>query len=526
MSLKDCKIPIEQLESTIRRLYTEECLPVYKIQEITGLTVDKVVMKSDLLLDSETKAKYGYVAELLSYGSPRPIIHRCPECQQAKETPYKLFVQGKNLRHRQCYKKKARITNLKRYGVINAANAPEKLAKRQQKKDQEIIDRFAKESYQVARIERDRDRGEIIVYFICPEKHQHRISWKAWRTFNQRCGKCFGNNDRITFASVQQSFVDQRYNLLTDHYEDQNTELRYICPKGHQNSTSWKIWAHGCRCPVCNPASTSSGERELKEHFKGFAPIKTRKVIAPYELDCYFEEQKLAIEYCGLYWHSDSQERIKSNYHYNKMQRCNQQGVQLITVFEDEWLEKKDICISRIASALGITKQRYYARNCTCKEISSTESALFFNSNHLQGYAKGSQKSFGLYYNDQVVYAVALGAPSRAHTSKGKRVLELKRMAPKINTSVVGAASKLFKVIKQYAKGNNYQQIKSYCDMRWGTGGVYKIFGMTLEGKTCYTPHYTNGIIRYRNQTFAGKDLPKGWYKIYDCGHQTWVYNF
>ena len=98
---------------------------------------------------------------------------------------------------------------------------------------------------------------------------------------------------------------------------------------------------------------------------------------------------------------------------------------------------------------------------------------------------------------------------------------------------IVGGAGKLFKKAISYAKEEGYKKIKSYCDRRWGTGIVYSKLGMVLIGQTDYTPHYTDGVRRYRNQALASdessteqeKVKAKKLYRVYDCGHQTWVYD-
>ena len=77
--------------------------------------------------------------------------------------------------------------------------------------------------------------------------------------------------------------------------------------------------------------------------------------------------------------------------------------------------------------------------------------------------------------------------------------------------------------------------MKSYCDLRWGTGNLYKKLGFTKTYETKYTPHYTDGQKRWRNQslatnkrkegkTEAEKMKEKNLYRIYDCGHSTWEY--
>lgn len=44
---------------------------------------------------------------------------------------------------------------------------------------------------------------------------------------------------------------------------------------------------------------------------------RCRKVIPPYELDIYIPNKKLAIEYDGLYWHSEANGKNKQ-YHLSK----------------------------------------------------------------------------------------------------------------------------------------------------------------------------------------------------------------
>jgi hypothetical protein len=55
----------------------------------------------------------------------------------------------------------------------------------------------------------------------------------------------------------------------------------------------------------------------------------TRQIIKPYELDIYFEEYKLAIEYNGHYWHQrkDAIERDKI-----KQDACNKQNITLVNL--------------------------------------------------------------------------------------------------------------------------------------------------------------------------------------------------
>ena len=50
----------------------------------------------------------------------------------------------------------------------------------------------------------------------------------------------------------------------------------------------------------------------------------------------------LAVEYCGLYWHSEVGGRKERDYHRKKYDLCTKAGIRLITVFEDEYINNKD----------------------------------------------------------------------------------------------------------------------------------------------------------------------------------------
>jgi hypothetical protein len=217
------------------------------------------------------------------------------------------------------------------------------------------------------------------------------------------------------------------------------------------------------------------------------------------------------------------------------MDACNVLGIRLLTVFDDEWKEHKDICISRINASLGIVQNKIYARKCEAKEISNIDAYEFLKRTHLQGAGK-CKIAYGLFHENKLVQVMTFGSPTRAHTSKGKKVLEMKRLAGELDTIVVGGAGKLFKAGLKYAQNENYEIIKSYCDLRWGTGNLYQKLGFTKDYETKCTPHYTDTFKRFRNQNLAqnksktGKTeneatLQKKLYKIYDCGHQTWIFN-
>ena len=131
----------------------------------------------------------------------------------------------------------------------------------------------------------------------------------------------------------------------------------------------------------------------------------------------------------------------------------------------------------------------------------------------------------------------SVGKVTRKHANIGK-TLELKRFCSVKDSMVVGGASKLFKQIKVYAFLHRYDNIKSYCDMRYANifNPVYEKLGFKLLSFTKYTPHYFKNGIRYRNMSLrktaeerlTGKTevelrLEQGFKRIWDCGHRTYI---
>jgi csr/mutH/archaeal HJR family nuclease len=98
----------------------------------------------------------------------------------------------------------------------------------------------------------------------------------------------------------------------------------------------------------------SKNEAELHEWLKsiytGEIQLNSKIPNTLLELDFYLPEKKLAIEFNGNYWHST---RFKDkNYHLKKTQLCQDLGINLIHIFEYEWLSSKEICKLIISLAL------------------------------------------------------------------------------------------------------------------------------------------------------------------------------
>lgn len=293
---------------------------------------------------------------------------------------------------------------------------------------------------------------------------------------------------------------------------------------------------HLPRCRICHPyipTYTSNQENQVYEFIKSLVgpdvQQSNKSIINPYELDIVIPSLQIAIEYCGLYWHSEANKADK-NYHINKMNLCRDRGYRLITIFEDEWTQTPDIVRQRLTNILK-KDTRIFARKCQIRTITMSEANEFIQKNHIQGPAI-AKIAYGCYRDQQLMAVMTLGKPRYDKTAD----YELIRYCS-IST-VVGGAGKLFSA---FLKDYNPKKVISYCDMRWGTGNLYAQLKFTqAKGKLLPSYSYTDFVKRYHRSTFTKKAIAKclndfdkteqeimrekNMYRIWDCGQSKWIY--
>lgn len=294
---------------------------------------------------------------------------------------------------------------------------------------------------------------------------------------------------------------------------------------------------HNPVCKICNPytpAYSSKQEIALLEYVKSITShvVKhvDKSIINPYELDIVVPELKIAIEYCGLYWHSEANKADKK-YHLNKMSLCNANGYRLITVFEDEWTQKTEIVKNRLQSIFG-KSNKIYARNCQVSAITKNKAKEFILENHIQGDAI-AKFAYGCFCNNELVAVMTFGKPRYAKDIE----YELIRYCSK--GTVVGGAGKLFATFVREVVPNS---VVSYCDMRWGTGDLYSKLNFNLVTKKASPGYsYTDFVKRYHRSKFTKSRIitkaninktehqimrEKKMYRIWDCGHTKWLWTY
>lgn len=213
--------------------------------------------------------------------------------------------------------------------------------------------------------------------------------------------------------------------------------------------------------------------------------------------DIYIPSKKIAIETNGIYYHSTL---VKSKlYHINKYKNALNKGIQLITFWSDQIYNHPQIVESILLTKLGLCNNTIYARKCIIKEVKSIECANFLKNNHIQGSTPTSIR-LGLYYNDELVSLMTFAKQTGCQGSKTQQYWTLNRFCNKLNTRVVGGASKL---LHHFIKKYNPSSIVSYSHNDISNGNLYKKLGFHTDFKINTSYYYIKGNQRWHRSTFT-----------------------
>lgn len=301
----------------------------------------------------------------------------------------------------------------------------------------------------------------------------------------------------------------EKYNIDLISYDNDTHDYTIICKKCNNtfninNSLlSNRIHTNSSVCTLCNPYNSLISDKEvklldfIKDNYNEKIIVNSRNIITPYELDIYLPDLNLAFEFNGLYWHSEIYK--DKNYHKIKSDMCDEKGIQLIHIWEDNWDNKQEIVKSMILNKLGKTKTKLFGRKTIVKEVDNKLVRSFLEGNHIQGFV-GSTVKIGLFYEDELVSLMTFGKQRKSMNSVSivDGEYEMLRFCNKLNTNVIGGASKLFKYFL-----NNYttSKIISYADRSHSNGNLYKHLGFNFIHIT--KPNYYYVVDNQRKYRFG-----------------------
>lgn len=205
-------------------------------------------------------------------------------------------------------------------------------------------------------------------------------------------------------------------------------------------------------CTNCNPFNLigSLGEKDLKNYIERLTNLKTSKIrFSRKEIDIYLDEFKIGFEFNGIYWHVE--DKRDKNYHQDKSQLVNSNGIRLVHIWEDDWFYKQDI-VKSIINDIFNKNIIISANECEIRKIKQKEATLFLNNNHLEGSCLTSHK-IGLYHNNILVSLMAFNKKSN------KNDYELVRHCNLINVNIDGGDKKMLDFIINDLKINKMTTI-------------------------------------------------------------------
>lgn len=240
------------------------------------------------------------------------------------------------------------------------------------------------------------------------------------RTCIERLGVPWPTQSDVVKDKVKSSFRKKFADKFMESLAEQNlvplfekedfinvSELTFRCSLCGHVFQMKDVHFNMIHCPECyrNTRAITEGKfsSEIARFYSGEIIRNTRKIIPPYELDIFIPEYNLAIEFNGIYWHSE--EIRGKDYHKHKTDLCEEKGIRLIHIFEHEWKGRPDACLSLIRSALGIYGQEIDVSDCEFVKLSFSEYFDFLQENDLS-FIKKSSEMFGLKCSDEIVAVV------------------------------------------------------------------------------------------------------------------------
>jgi len=437
-----------------------------------------------------------------------------------------------------CTKDKKQKTMFDRYGVKHALQSPifkEKLATT-------LLERYGadnlEEAFRTKRLQTNMQR-----YGVEYPLKSSKIHKKTTDTYKQKYGYAnpfdkFNSSENVSYyASLRYDTYQKNHprfydfelikaTLQSNSYQ-QASQILGLWPTHLKKIAQRQGWEDLL-------PKKSSYEQVLSRFFDdiGVRYVRnSRSIIPPYELDFYFPDHGVAIEFNGLLWHTEEFGSKDKRYHLVKTELCELKNIRLIHVYEDDWLHYQDTVMSIIYHALDISnKQILYGRNTILEKISSTQAYDFCQQFHLRGGAH-ARYNYGLFYEDNLISTMTF------RRIKGN-IFEISRYCNSNNYAVVGGAARLLNAFVNDVKKQTPIELITYSDRGYATGNVYAKLGFVRDGVTVPEYWYVIQCRREHRLNYTKKKLAKLGYdsslteleimkqrqinRIWDCGSTRW----
>jgi hypothetical protein len=249
----------------------------------------------------------------------------------------------------------------------------------------------------------------------------------------------------------------------------------------------------------------------------------------------YLPDFNIAIEFNGCKYHTEQYGGKHKNYHLEKTLLCKKAGVNLIHIFEDEYMYHKDIVLSKIRHRLHLDNNlpKIAASKCAVKEINKGDAFAFLEKYHIQGPVSATVY-LGAFFGNKLLAVMTF----KKEANKSG-YWELNRFASDYKYIMLGVGGKIF---SYFTSHYGPIEIKSFMDRRWCSSeekNIYTTLGFKFEKYTYPDYRYFNSKVdryarmhkfNFRKQflhrkygldlSMTEKEMMKklGYDRIWDCG--------
>lgn len=344
-----------------------------KIKDLSKNSHTKIFVKCDICGDIKNITYFSYCRNI-NNGN----LYTCYKCSKIKSKKTSLDKYGVEYPIQlENIKQKREKNNIEKYGV----DYPSKLKENIDKCKKTKLEKYGNENYvniekaKETKLEKYGNENYVNIEKIKKtnlEKYGCENVFQNNEIKNKKI-KTFIKNYGVDNYSKSEIYKNKKNKFILDKYENinilesNNDIITFICDceKDHLydiniNVLRNRIIYKTILCTVCNPVNsyTNSGheiqlQNFIKENYKDDIILNNRDLIGK-ELDIYLPKIKIAFEFNGLYWHCELNK--EKNYHLNKTETCENLGIKLIHIYEDEWVNDEDKIKTKILNILKNNK--------------------------------------------------------------------------------------------------------------------------------------------------------------------------
>lgn len=378
----------------------------------------------------------------------------------------------------------------------------------------------------------------------CETKLKNQMYSKNNKQF---CSKKCQEQDRYSWAKTR---VEDNGNVFID-YNTNETTFKCACGETVVRNSSNVFTKNMFECNRCSSKYTKA-HYEISDYLSGFTKVNNEAKILDNKrqsVDIELSELKVCVEYDGLMYHSygrstfpamNNIDKINPKYHLDRLEELLSKNYKLLRIWEHEYIDdtKRNIWLSMLNNKMNMNT-KIYARKCNLKEVDYNYVKDFCNKNHIQGSISATTHLV-LEQNNEIVCYMSFGKSIRCSDDE----IEIIRLCSKLNTTVIGGASKL---LKYYERKYNPMKMISFANRRWSEGEIYNTLGFKFVYNTPPSYYYlrnekkiynrmkftkknieklfNKGVIKYfdSEKTELQNMIDNGYRIIYDCGNKKFV---